>query len=72
MLDQEIIEPSSSEWASPIVIVRKANGGYRFCLDYRKVNAVSRKDAYPLPNMAGILDKLRAARYISTIDLSQA
>jgi len=72
MLEAGIIEPSYSEWSNPIVMVKKPNGKYRFCLDFRKVNSLSKKDAYPLPNMNGILDKLRAARYISTIDLSQA
>ncbi|XP_029679749.1 uncharacterized protein K02A2.6-like [Formica exsecta] len=72
MLGAGIIEPSYSEWSNPIVMVKKPNGKYRFCLDFRKVNSVSKKDAYPLPNMNGILDKLRSARYISTIDLSQA
>ena len=72
MLDAGIIEPSYSEWSNPIVMVKKSNGKYRFCLDFRKVNSLSKKDAYPLPNMNGILDKLRSARYISTLDLSQA
>jgi len=72
MLAGDIIEPSYSEWSNPIVMVKKSNGKYRLCLDFRKVNSVSKKDAYPLPNMNGILDKLRSARYISTIDLSQA
>lgn len=54
-----------------VIMVKKPNGKYRFCLDLRRVNAVSKKDAYPLPNMTGILDKLRTARYISTINLSQ-
>lgn len=72
MLQAGIIEPSHSDWSSPIVMVRKPNGTYRFCLDFRKVNSVSKKDAYPLPYMSGILDKLRTAHYISTIDLSQA
>lgn len=49
-------------------MVKKPNGKYRFYLDLRKVNAVSKKDTYPLPNMTDILDKLRMARYISTID----
>jgi len=53
-------------------MVKKPNGKYRFCLDFRKVNSVSKKDAYPLPNMNDILDKLRSARYIFTINLSQA
>ncbi|XP_076656370.1 uncharacterized protein LOC143361015 [Halictus rubicundus] len=72
LLAEDIIEPSNSEWSSPIVMVKKSNGKYRFCLDFRKVNEVSKKDAYPLPIMSSILDKLRAARYISTLDLSQA
>ncbi|KMQ83753.1 reverse ribonuclease integrase, partial [Lasius niger] len=72
MLGAGIIEPSNSEWSSPIVMIKKPNGTYRFCLDFRKLNAVSKKDAYPLPYMNAILDKLRSARYISTIDLSQA
>lgn len=72
MLAAGFIEPSFSEWSNPLVMVKKANGKYRFCLDFRKVNSISRKDAYPLPNMTGILDKLRSAHYISTIDLSQA
>lgn len=72
MLDAGIVEPSFSEWSNPIVMVKKSNGKYRFCLDFRKVNGLSKKDAYPLPNMNGILDKLRSAHYISTLDLSQA
>nr|XP_012235715.1 PREDICTED: uncharacterized protein LOC105679947 [Linepithema humile] len=72
MLAAGVIEPSYSEWSNPIVMVKKPTGKYRFCLDFRKVNSISKKDAYPLPNMNGILDKLRSASYISTIDLSQA
>lgn len=72
MLEAGIIEPSNSESSNPVVMVRKASGKYRFCLDFRKVNSISKKDAYPLSNMTVILDKLRAARYISTLYLSQA
>ena len=72
MLLEGIIEPSESPWCSCPVIVPKANGKYRFCIDYRKVNEVTKKIAYPLRNMDDILDKLRAARYISKLDLSQA
>lgn len=68
MLEAGIIEPSKSEWSTPIVMIKKPNGSYRFCLDFRKLNAVSKKDAYPLPYMNAILDKLRSARYIFTID----
>ena len=53
-------------------MVKKADGGYRLCIDFRKLNDVAKKDAYPMRNMSDILDKLRSARYISKIDLSQA
>lgn len=69
MLADGVIEPSSSPWSSPIVLVKKASGGLRFCVDFRKVNEASEKDAYPLPRIDAILDKLREAKYISTLDL---
>ena len=72
MMASTVIEKSESEWSSPIVMVKKSNGKYRFCIDFREVNRVSKKDAYPLPLMDTILEQLRLARYISTIDLSQA
>lgn len=72
MLKSRVIEPCKSAWSTPIVMHRKPDGSYRFCLDFRKVNEVSDKDAYPLPRMEYTLDRLRGARYISNIDLSQA
>ena len=51
MLATWVIEPSISEWASPVCLVKKPDGTYRFCIDYRKVNAVSRKDAFPIPDI---------------------
>ena len=72
MLEGGIIQRSTSEWSSPVVMVRKSNGTYRFCVDYRKLNAVSKTSAYPLPYMEVILRKLQRARYISTLDLSSA
>ena len=72
MLESGIIEPSTSSWSSPIVMIKKANGKYRFCIDFRKVNAVSKTDAYPLPRMDGIWRKLQRAKYVSTLDLSSA
>lgn len=71
MLQEGIIEPSSSPWSSPVVIVRKKDGKYRFCIDFQQVNNVTRKDAYPLPYINAILDKLRRARYITSLDLKQ-
>jgi len=64
-----IIEQSNSAWSSPIVIVRKKDGRHRFCIDFRKVNEVTERDAYPLPHIGATLDKLRGAKYLSTLDL---
>jgi len=69
MLEQGVIEPSHSPWSSPIVIVKKKDGKFRFCIDFRRVNDVTHKDAYPLPQITATLDKLREARYLSTLDL---
>ena len=72
MLRQGVIEPSQSDWLSPIVMTRKSDGSRRFCCDMRKVNAVTEPDTYPLPNMQDILRKLRKAKFISTLDLKSA
>ncbi|CAB0040714.1 unnamed protein product [Trichogramma brassicae] len=68
MTKQGVIEPSTSAWSSPIVLAKKKQGKYRFCIDFKKINEVSEKDAYPLPQIEAILNKLRGAK-ISTIDL---
>lgn len=72
MLMLDVIEPCESAWSSPVLLVTKKNGQPRFCLDSRKLNSVTRKDAYNLPYVSEILDNLRDARYLSSIDLSKA
>ena len=70
MLNQDIIEPSESPWASPVVLVRKKDGSLRYCIDYRKLNSVTVKDSYPLPRIDESLDALGGSRYFSTLDLA--
>ena len=70
MLEKGVIQPSASAWASPIVLVPKRDGSLRFCVDYRKVNAVMKKNVYPLPRIDDILDTLSEARYFSRLDLA--
>ncbi|XP_036345593.1 uncharacterized protein LOC118754828 isoform X2 [Rhagoletis pomonella] len=69
LLTANRIEPSRSAYSSPIVLVRKKQGTWRMCIDYRQLNAASEPDAYPLPQIGAILDQLKEAKYISTIDL---
>jgi hypothetical protein len=63
------IEESDSPWSSPVVLVRKKNGELRFCVDYRKLNDVTKKDCFPPPRISDILDTLAGAKWFSTLDL---
>lgn len=72
MLELGVVEPSSSEWNNPVLMVPKSNGELRFCLDSRKLNSVSKGDAYPLPYISHILKHLGQAKYLSSIDLKSA
>ena len=69
MLAQGIIQPSCSPWASPVTLVPKPDGSIRFCVDYRKLNQVTKKDRYPLPVPADIFDLMQGKSIFSTIDL---
>nr|WP_193639287.1 reverse transcriptase family protein [Escherichia coli] len=71
MLEMGVIEESNSAWCSPIVLVAKKDGTVRFCVDYRKVNDVSRFDAYPMPRVDELLDRLGTARFFTTLDLTK-
>ena len=63
-----VIEPATSPWASPIVFVPKKDGSLRFCVDYRRLNAVTVRDTYPLPRMDECIDSLGEATVFSTLD----
>uniref|UniRef100_A0AAV2MLZ3 ribonuclease H n=1 Tax=Knipowitschia caucasica TaxID=637954 RepID=A0AAV2MLZ3_KNICA len=69
MLEEGVITPSASEWASPVVLVRKKDGGVRWCVDYRSLNSLTIKDAYPLPQIEECLDVIGGATMFSTLDL---
>ena len=71
MLEMGVIEESNSAWNSPVVLIRKP-GKDRLCLDSRKVNEVTKKDAYPLPHISGLLSRLQDTKFISSIDLKDA
>ena len=70
LLDQDVIEESHSPWSSPIVMVKKKDGSYRFCIDYRKLNKVTVKDSHPLPAPM-IHSMLFLAQYIFLLSISQ-
>lgn len=77
MLEDDIIEPSRSEWSSPILLVPKKSDNektkkWRLVIDYRKLNEVIQDDKFPLPNITDILDSLSGAIYYSHLDLSQS
>ena len=64
-----VIQPSSSPWASPVVMVRKKDCSHRFCVDYRELNSATQQDLFPLPRIDDLLDQLDRSHYFSTLDL---
>ena len=68
MLRRGVIQPSSSPWASPISMLKKKDGTFRFCVDYRRVNAVTRPGIFPLPRVDDLLDQLGGGKLFSCLD----
>ena len=67
MQESGIIEPSTTEWSSPIVLVKKKDGTLRMCVDYRRLNSISQADAYPMPRIDNLINRLGKAKYITKL-----
>ena len=70
MLKKGVIQPSTSPWSAPVVLVKKKNGDLRLCVDYRQLNQVTRRDAFPLPRIDDLFDALAGSKFFSTLDLA--
>jgi hypothetical protein len=68
MLHMDFIEPASGPWSAPVVLIPKPDGSIRFCIDYRKLNAVTKNDSYALSRVDDCLDSLGEARYFTTLN----
>ena len=68
MIERKLIRPSYSDWGSPCIVVKKFDGRYRFCVDYQALNTQTMKDAYPLPRIDELLDRLRGAKFFTPLD----
>ena len=69
LLENDFIEPSSSNWSSPCILVPKPDGSYRMCTDYRKVNNVTKSDSFPIPRMDDCIDKIGGAKFVTKFHL---
>ena len=72
MVKNGVCRPSHSPWASNVVLIQKRDGSWRFAIDYRLLNGVTKKDAYNLPNIQSVLDKLGGSRCFSFMDIASA
>ena len=70
MFGKNLIKRSNSPWSSPVTLVLKPNGKWRFCIDYRKLNGITRKDNHPLPRNDAIFDKMGGSKWFSTMDMT--
>ena len=69
MLDVGVIKPSKSAWSNAVVLVQKKDGGLRLCINFRRLNAQTQKDAFPLPLIHDAIDALSGSKYYNTVDL---
>ncbi|UYV63284.1 hypothetical protein LAZ67_2003650 [Cordylochernes scorpioides] len=69
MIKMGVAQPSESPWSSPVVLVKKKDGSWRFCVDYRRLNRITKKDVYPIPRTDDVLDSLTGAKFYSSMDL---
>ena len=72
MLAQGVIQNSNSPWASPVVLIKKKDGSHCFCVDYRRLNGLTKMNVFPLPRVDDTLDMLSQTQYFSTLDLAAA
>lgn len=70
MLQNDIVRPSTSPWNSPVLMVPKKDGTFRFCVDFRRLNSITDKDAYPIPRVDETLESLGGTQFFSTLDLA--
>ena len=70
MLEKGVIRKSNSPWSSPVTLVIKPNGKWRFCIDFRKLNGITRKDNHPLPRIDMLLEKFEGSKWFSTMDMA--